>query len=136
MEIKSWRRKNINWPVGVGAKGNEGVTSLISKTDGAIGYVELAYAISSKLNTAAVKNKSNEYITASEGSISKAAAHLNDFSGDMKNNVINAEGKGVYPISSFSWILVPENNSPKTKLVKEFLIWSLKDGQKFAGELH
>ena len=129
--------KNINWPVGIGAKGNEGVTAMVSQTDGAIGYVELAYAISSKLSTASIKNKKGEFVVASVDSISKAASSVKDVSGDLRISVINADGKGVYPISSFTWILLPQiENSPASKEIKAFLVWALKEGQAFTSELH
>jgi phosphate transport system substrate-binding protein len=139
---KEWKDKvgagkNINWPSGIGAKGNEGVTAMIAQTDGALGYVELAYAISSKLETAMIKNKKNEFVAANVESISKAAASIKDVSGDLRISVINTDGKGVYPISSFTWILLPENAaSAPLKAVRAFLQWALKDGQKFAAELH
>ena len=129
--------KNINWPAGIGAKGNEGVTAMVAQTDGAVGYVELAYAINAKLETASVKNKKGEFIAPSVESISKAAASVKDVSGDLRISVINADGKGVYPISSFTWILLPENAaSEPLKAVRAFLGWALADGQKFASELH
>ena len=129
--------KNINWPSGIGAKGNEGVSAMLSQTDGAIGYIELAYAISSKLNMASIKNKKGEFIAPSVAAISKAASNVKDFNGDLRISVINADGKGIYPISSFTWILLPENpTSAPLKAVREFLRWALKDGQKFAEELH
>jgi phosphate transport system substrate-binding protein len=128
--------KNINWPAGIGAKGNEGVTAMISQTDGAIGYVELAYALNNKLSTAAVKNKKGEFVVPSVESISKSAASVKDAKGDLRISVINADGKGVYPISSFTWILLPEGETPALKEVKTFLGWALKDGQKYASELH
>lgn len=128
--------KNINWPAGIGAKGNEGVTAMISQTDGAIGYVELAYAINNKLSMAAVKNKKGEFVSPTVDSISKSAASVKDASGDLRVSVINADGKGVYPISSFTWILLPQGDTPALKEVKAFLGWALKDGQKFASDLH
>jgi phosphate transport system substrate-binding protein len=128
--------KNINWPAGIGAKGNEGVTAMIAQTDGAIGYIELAYALNNKLNVAAVKNKKGEFVSPSVDSISKSAAAVKDATGDLRISVINADGKGVYPISSFTWILLPEGATPAQKEVKTFLGWALKDGQKFAAELH
>ena len=129
--------KNLNWPAGIGAKGNEGVSSMIAQTDGAIGYVELAYAINGKLTTASLKNKKGEFVSASIDSISKSANSLKDFNGDLRISVINADGKGVYPISSFTWILLSENpNSAPIKALKDFLGWALKDGQKFAADLH
>ena len=129
--------KNINWPSGIGAKGNEGVTAMIAQTDGAIGYVELSYAMTSKLSMAAIKNQKNEFITPSVDAITKAAATVKDFKGDMRISIINVSGAGVYPISSFTWILLPENAaSAPIKEVKTFLAWALKDGQKFAPELY
>ncbi len=138
---KEWKEKigagkNINWPAGVGAKGNEGVTAMVAQTDGAIGYVELAYAINSNLATAAIKNKKGEFVAPSVDSISKSAASVKNFNGDLRISVINAEGKGVYPISSFTWILLPEGSTEPLKEVKAFLGWALKDGQKYASELH
>ena len=138
---KEWKDKvgagkNINWPSGIGAKGNEGVTAMISQTDGAIGYIELAYALNNKLAMAAIKNKKGEFIIASVDSITKAGSALKDFSGDLKGNVINAESKGAYPISSFSWIIMPETASVTTKEVKKFLSWALVDGQKYSADLH
>ncbi len=129
--------KNVNWPAGIGAKGNEGVTAMVAQTEGAIGYIELAYAINSNLATAAIKNKKGEFVTPSVDSISKSAASVKDVSGDLRISVINADGKGVYPISSFTWILLPENAaSAPLKEVRAFLGWALKEGQKFAPELH
>lgn len=110
---------------------------MIAQTDGAIGYVELAYAINNKLATASVKNKKGEFIEPTVEAITKAGATLKDFSGDLTENIINADGKGAYPISSFSWILLPEDKaSTPLKEVRAFLGWALKDGQKFAQELH
>jgi phosphate transport system substrate-binding protein len=109
--------KNVTWPVGIGAKGNEGVTAILSQTEGAIGYIELAYA-------------------PSMDSISKAASIVKDATGDLRISVINSDAKGAYPISSFTWLLVPENNTnPASKEIKSFLNWALKDGQKMASSL-
>lgn len=129
--------KNVNWPAGIGAKGNEGVTAMVAQTDGAIGYIELSYAISNKLNMAAVKNLKGEFVVASVDSITKAASSVTDLKGDMRVSIINANTKGAYPISSFTWILLPENPaSGPLKEVRAFLGWALKDGQKFAPELY
>ena len=129
--------KNVNWPAGIGAKGNEGVTAMISQTDGAIGYIELSYAVTNKLNTAKVKNAKGEFVAASVDSITKAAASVKDMTGDMRISIINADQKGAYPIASFTWILLPMNTTaPQHKEIKSFLSWALKDGQKFAPELH
>ncbi len=128
--------KNVTWPVGIGAKGNEGVTAIISQTEGAIGYIELAYANQNKLSTASVKNKKGEFVSPSMDSISKAASIVKDATGDLRISVINSDAKGAYPISSFTWLLVPENNTnPASKEIKSFLNWALKDGQKMAASL-
>lgn len=128
--------KNINWPAGIGAKGNEGVTAMISQTDGAIGYTELAYAINSKLNVASIKNAKGEFIAPSVASITSAASSVKKFDGDLRMSIINVDQKGAYPISSFTYILLPENASVQIKEVKTFLGWALKDGQKFAADLY
>ena len=128
--------KNVTWPTGVGAKGNEGVTALLSQTDGAIGYVELAYANQNKLSVASVKNLKGEFVKPSVDAISKAAANVKDAAGDLRISVINSDSKGAYPISSFTWLLLPENAaSPALKEVRNFLQWAMKDGQKMAASL-
>jgi phosphate transport system substrate-binding protein len=129
--------KNVNWPVGIGAKGNEGVTAMVSQTDGAIGYTELAYAINAKINMASMKNAKGEFVIPSVASITSAAAAVTKFDGDLRMSIINADQKGAYPISSFTYILLPENpTSAPVKATRAFLGWALKDGQKFAAELH
>lgn len=139
---KDWKDKigagkNINWPVGVGAKGNEGVSALVTQTDGAIGYLELTYALSNKINFASLKNKKGEFVSPTVDSVTKAGASVKDFTGDFRISILNADAKGAYPISSFTWILLPEDkNSAAVKEVKTFLGWALKDGQKMASELN
>jgi len=129
--------KNINWPAGIGAKGNEGVTAMIAQTEGAIGYVELAFALNNKLSMASLKNKKGEFVSASVETITKAAGNVKDFSGDLRISVINSDAKGAYPVSSFTWILLPEDKaSAALKEVRTFLTWALKEGQTFATELH
>lgn len=129
--------KSVSWPAGVGAKGNEGVTALVSQTDGAIGYIELAYALNNKLSMASVKNKKGEFISPNVDSISKAGSIVKDANTDLRISVINADVKGAYPIASFTWILLPENPaSPQLVEVRKFLRWALFEGQKMAGELH
>lgn len=129
--------KNINWPTGIGAKGNEGVTAMVAQTEGAVGYVELAYAINSKLSMASIKNKNGDFVLPSVESISNSAAFIKELTSDLRISVLNADGKNVYPISSFTWILLPEDDkSPAIKEVRAFLRWALKDGQAFAKNLH
>jgi phosphate transport system substrate-binding protein len=128
--------KNVTWPAGIGAKGNEGVTALISQTDGAIGYVELAFANQNKLSMASVKNLKGEFVKPSVEAISKAAANVKDTTGDLRISVINSDAKGAYPISSFTWILLPEDkNSAALKEVRTFLGWAMKEGQQMAATL-
>lgn len=129
--------KNVNWPTGIGAKGNEGVTAMVSQTDGAIGYIELSYAMTNKLNMANIKNSKGEFVAPSVDSITKAGSSVKDLKGDMRVSIINADVKGAYPISSFTWILLPENAaSTPIKEVRAFLTWALGAGQKFAPELY
>jgi phosphate transport system substrate-binding protein len=129
--------KNVNWPAGIGAKGNEGVTAMVSQTDGAIGYAELAYAINAGLKMAAMKNAKGEFISPSVSSITDAASSVKKFEGDLRISIINADAKGAYPISSFTYILLPEDkNSVPLMHVRAFLGWALKEGQTFAPGLH
>ena len=129
--------KNVNWPAGIGAKGNEGVTAMVSQTDGAIGYTELAYAINAQLKSASIKNVKGEFIAPSVASITSAASSVKKFDGDLRMSIINADQKGAYPISSFTYILLPENAaSAPVKATRAFLGWALKEGQAFVSELH
>lgn len=129
--------KNVNWPSGIGAKGNEGVTAMVAQTDGAIGYTELAYAINAELKMASMKNAKGEFVSPSVASITAAASSVKKFDGDLRMSIINADAKGAYPISSFTYILLPENpTSAPIKATRAFLEWALKDGQKFAADLH
>lgn len=129
--------KNISWPTGVGAKGNEGVTAIITQTDGAIGYLELTYALTNKIAFASLKNTKGEFVAPSVESTTQAGASVKDFTGDFRISIINADVKGAYPISSFTWILLPEDkNSAIVKEIKTFLNWALKDGQKLAAGLN
>jgi len=138
----SWKKdigagKTLRWPTGIGAKGNDGVTGVVKQTEGSIGYIELAYAYKNKLPTIAIKNLANEFITPSIEGISKSAAAIKDFSGDLRVSITNAAGAGVYPISSFTYILLPlTDKNPKLKDVKEFLRWALTKGQDMTKELH
>jgi phosphate transport system substrate-binding protein len=138
---KEWKEKigagkNINWPVGVGAKGNEGIAALVAQTDGAIGYAELSYAMTGSLSFATLKNKKGEFVVPSIDSTTKAGASVKDFKGDYRLSIINPDTKGAYPIASFTWILLPEDaNSAAVKETKTFLAWALTEGQKMTGEL-
>jgi phosphate transport system substrate-binding protein len=131
-QSKVGKATSVNWPVGLGGKGNEGVSSLIEQTPGAIGYVELIYAIQNKMQYGTVRNPTGAFIKADLASVSAAAAATaKTMPEDFRVSITNAEGKGAYPISSFTWLLVPAkiNDVTKRDVVKDFLKWMLTDGQ-------
>ncbi|MEP6768993.1 MAG: phosphate ABC transporter substrate-binding protein PstS [Acidobacteriota bacterium] len=129
---------SVNWPVGVGGKGNEGVAGLVKQTPGAIGYVELIYAIQNKIDYGSVQNMVGEFVRASVQSVTAAAAAASSaMPPDFRVSITNAPGGGVYPISSFTWLLFYESPKDKqrAKIMKDFTRWALTDGQKYAPEL-
>jgi phosphate transport system substrate-binding protein len=138
-----WKAKagvatQVNWPTGVGGKGNEGVSGVVQQTPGSLGYVELVYAIQNKIAYGSVQNMAGEFTKATVDSVTAAAgAAAGKMPPDFRVSITNAPGKGVYPIASFTWILLYENPKDK-KLAKpmlEFMKWAITDGQKFAGGL-
>jgi phosphate transport system substrate-binding protein len=140
----TWKEKvgvgtAVNWPVGLGGKGNEGVAGLVKQTPGTVGYVELIYAENNKLPYAAVQNKAGEFVTPSLASVTAAAdASLKSIPADYRVSITNAEGKDAYPISGFTYLLVWKTMASDDKgatLVK-FLKWAVGDGQKFAEALY
>ena len=129
---------SVNWPTGVGGKGNEGVSALVQQTPGSIGYVELVYALQNKQSYGSVQNMSGEFVNATVESVTAAAASaVSAMPKDFRVSITNAPGKGVYPISSFTWILLYENPKDKAqaKIFADFMKWALADGQKFASGL-
>jgi phosphate transport system substrate-binding protein len=127
-----------NWPVGLGGKGNEGVTGLIKQTPYSIGYVELIYAAQNNISYGAVKNSAGNFVKADLKSVSEAAAGAaKDMPDDFRVSITNAPGKGAYPISSFTWLLVPQKISDigKRDAIKGFLNWMLVEGQGYAEQL-
>jgi phosphate transport system substrate-binding protein len=129
---------SVNWPVGVGGKGNEGVSGLVSQTPGSIGYVELIYALQTKIPFGAVQNAAGEFVKASVDSVTKAAAAAAaNMPADFRVSITNAEGAGSYPISSFTWILLYEDPTDKAaaKATVDFMHWALTDGEKYAADL-
>jgi phosphate transport system substrate-binding protein len=138
-----WKQKvgvaaSVNWPAGVGGKGNEGVSGLVRQTPGSIGYVELIYALQNKISYGPVQNASGEFAKASVESVTAAAAAATAaMPKDFRVSITNAPGKGVYPISSFTWLLLYENPKDKaqSKMMVDFVKWALTDGQKFAPDL-
>ena len=139
----AWKTKvgvatSVNWPTGVGGRGNEGVSGLVAQTPGAIGYVELIYALQNKIAYGEVQNAAGEFVKASVAAVTAAAAEaVKSMPADFRVSITNAPGKGVYPISSFTWILLYENAKDKAqaKVMVDFMKWALTDGQKFAPDL-
>ena len=134
------RGKEIAWPVGLGGKGNEGVSGQIKQTPGAIGYVELAYAKQNKLPSAAIQNASGNFIVPSpEGMTAAAAGVAEKLTGntDYRLSIVNAAGANAYPISSFTWILVysQQADSVKGRKLRDFLRWALTEGESQAAAL-
>jgi len=135
---KVGRGTAVSWPVGLGGKGNEGVAGLVTQTPGSIGYVELIYALQNKINYGSVQNLAGEFVRATVPSVTAAAAAAAaKMPPDFRVSITNAEGKGAYPISSFTWLLLYESPKDKTqsKTMVEFVKWALSDGQKFCAEL-
>jgi phosphate transport system substrate-binding protein len=120
-----------SWPVGVGGKGNEGVAGLVRQMPGAIGYVELIYALQNHITFGAVKNASGNWITASIGGVTEAAASIKAIPPDFRVSITNAPGANAYPISSFTYLLIPldSNNSENRKVLKDMLSWIVKSGE-------
>jgi phosphate transport system substrate-binding protein len=128
----------VNWPVGLGGKGNEGVASLVKQTPGAIGYVELIYALQNRIDYGSVQNMSGAFIRASvEGVTAAAAAAASQMPADFRVSITNAPGANVYPISSFTWLLFYENPKDKAaaRTMVDFMKWALGDGQKYCKDL-
>jgi phosphate transport system substrate-binding protein len=129
---------SVKWPTGVGGKGNEGVSGLITQTPGSIGYVELIYALQNRISFGSVQNAAGEFVKASVDAVTKAAAAAApNMPGDFRVSITNAQGPGAYPISSFTWLLLYEDPKDKGsgKAMVDFVRWALTDGQKYAAEL-
>jgi phosphate transport system substrate-binding protein len=129
---------SLKWPVGLGGKGNEGVTALVQQTPGAIGYIELIYALSNHIPFATLQNRDGKWIVASLGGVTEAAAGAAaDMPADFRVSITDAPGAKAYPISSFTYLLVYQQQTDKVKgeNVVKFLKWALHDGQKYAPAL-
>jgi phosphate transport system substrate-binding protein len=124
----------VQWPVGLGGKGSEGVEGLIKQTPNSIGYVELFYAVQNHMTFADVQNAAGKFVTPSFGGVSEAAANSKEMPDDFRVSITNAPGDKSYPISTFTWLLIPgEIKDPaKKKAITGFLAWMLTDGQKDA----
>ena len=128
----------VKWPTGLAAAKNDGVAAIVSQTPGALGYVELIYALQTKTNYGQVQNLSGKFVKASIDSVSAAAASAaKQMPADYRVSITNAPGDTVYPISSFTWMLFYQDPKDKkqAKTMVDFMKWALTDGQKFAGEL-
>jgi phosphate transport system substrate-binding protein len=142
---EEWKNKvgkgtSVNWPSpgSLGGKGNEGVTGTVKNTPNSIGYVELIYAESNKIPYGNVKNAAGVFVKASLAAVSAAAAGAaKDMPEDFRVSITNAPGKDSYPISTFTWLLIPEkfSDAAKRDAIKGFLKWALSDGQNYAEAL-
>ena len=127
---------SVKWPLGLGNKGNEGVAGMIRQLPGSIGYVELIYAVQNKIPYGVVKNAAGTYVKASLESTTAAAASVKTMPADFRVSITNAPGKDAYPISSFTWLLIPaQSKDNKGKILADFLTWMVDDGQKMTQEL-
>lgn len=133
-QTKVGKNSSVNWPVGLGGKGNEGVAGLVKETPNSIGYVELIYAIQNKMSYGQVQNAAGKFVKADLGSVSEAAAGAaKDMAADFRVSITNAPGPKAYPISSFTWLLIPAQiqDATKREAIKGFLKWMLTDGQGY-----
>jgi phosphate transport system substrate-binding protein len=128
---------SVKWPVGLGGKGNEGVAGMIRQMQGGIGYIELIYAVQNKIDYGLVKNAAGTFVKASLESVTAAAASVKSMPADFRVSITNAPGKDAYPISSFTWLLIPEKSkeAAKGKILADFLNWMVDDGQKMTADL-
>jgi phosphate transport system substrate-binding protein len=129
----------VNWPVGLGGKGNEGVAGVIKQSEGAIGYVELAYAVKNSLPYASLRNKAGNFVEAGFDAVSAAAAgSLKTMPADLRVSITNADGKNSYPISGFTWLLIYKTmkNPEKAEAIGKFLRWAMNEGQSYAKDLY
>ncbi len=141
---KKWEEKvgkgtSVNWPIGLGGKGNEGVTGLVKQAPGTIGYVELAYAVQNGLPYAALQNKAGEYVSPTFKAVSAAAAGASKgMPADLRVSITNADGKDAYPIAGFTWLLVYKNmkDNQKAQAIVKFLRWAESEGQSYAEALY
>jgi phosphate transport system substrate-binding protein len=128
---------SVKWPVGMGGKGNEGVAGFVRGMDGAFGYVELIYAVQNKIPYGSVKNAAGNWLKGSLEGATAAAASVKNMPADFRVSITNAPGKDAYPISSFTWLLIPtqSKDAAKGKILVDFLNWMLNDGEKMTKDL-
>ncbi|MEQ1692862.1 MAG: phosphate ABC transporter substrate-binding protein PstS, partial [Gemmatimonas sp.] len=137
---KVGRGKSVNWPVGLGGKGNEGVTQQIKQVEGTIGYVELIYALANELPVGLIQNKSGSFVAPTLESVSAAAAGVAlPEDTDFRVSIVDASGADAYPVASFTWLLINPDlaDADKAKAIKQFLLWMTgPDAAAMAKELH
>jgi phosphate transport system substrate-binding protein len=128
----------VNWPKGIGGKGNEAIAGMVRQMPGAVGYVELIYALQNKIPFGSIRNASGNWVVGSIEGVTEAAASLKSMPADYRVSITNAPGKNSYPISSFTWLLVPvkAQDAAKGKVIKDFLEWVLDHGQSEAAGLY
>lgn len=128
---------SVKWPIGLGGKGNEGVAGQIRQLQGSIGYVELIYAVQNSIPYGSVKNAAGTFVKATLDGVTEAAASVKSMPADFRVSITNAPGKTAYPISSFTWLLIPvQAKDPKNgKILVDFLNWMVNDGQKMTTQL-
>jgi phosphate transport system substrate-binding protein len=121
----------------MGGKGNEGVAGQVRQLTGSIGYVELIYAVQNKITYGSVRNAAGNFVTASLDGVTEAAASAKTMPADFRVSITNAPGKTAYPISSFTWLLIPTpaKDPKKGKIIADFLDWMVTDGQKMTSQL-
>ena len=132
------RGSALNWPRGIGGKGNEGVAGYIRQLPGSIGYVELIYAMQNHISFGEVKNPAGNWVKASIAGVTEAAASVKQMPADYRISITNAPGAQAYPISSFTWLLVPVKSADATKgkVLKDFLNWMLNSGEGEVSSLY
>ncbi len=128
---------SVKWPIGMGGLHNEGVAGLIRQLSGSIGYVELIYAVQNNIAYGTVRNSSGVFLKATLEGVTAAAASAQKMPADFRVSITNAPGKDAYPISSFTWLLIPaQSKDPaKGKILADFLNWMVTDGQKMTSAL-
>ena len=128
---------SVKWPIGMGGKGNEGVSGMIRQLPGSIGYIELIYALQNNIPFGSVRNSSGAFVKASLASVTAAAASSPKMPADFRVSITNSPGKDAYPISSFTWLLIPEQskNPANGKILADFLSWMLTEGQTMTSAL-
>jgi phosphate transport system substrate-binding protein len=128
---------SVKWPVGLGGKGNEGVAGMVRQMQGAIGYIELIYAVQNKITFGTVKNAAGNFSKASLESVTAAAASVKSMPADFRVSITNSPGADAYPVSSFTWLLIPvQSKDPaKGKILADFLNWMVDSGQKMTADL-